>query len=62
MLFSGAVEVKDFVQGVLWRFIQCWRIGHTTFQLWGEHSTTELSPPQRNLCRQCQGVRWCYDV
>jgi len=26
------------------------------------NSTTELSPPQRNLLRQCLGVRWCRDV
>ena len=36
--------------------------GHTTFQLWGGHSTTELSSPQHNLRRQCLGVRWCYDA
>jgi len=26
------------------------------------NSTTWLSPPQRNLLRQCLGVRWCYNV
>jgi len=32
----------------------------TTFQLRGGDSTTGLSPPQRNLCRQCLRVRRCY--
>ena len=62
MLLSRAVEAKDLAQGALRWFTQCRRIGHTTFQLFGERSTTELSPPQRNLRRQFLGVRWCYDV
>jgi len=28
---------------------------------WEPDTTTELSPPQRNLRRHCLGVRWCYD-
>jgi len=28
----------------------------------GGHPNTELPPPQRNLRRQCRGVRRCYDV
>jgi len=37
-------------------------LNHTTFQLRGGYWTSELSPPQRNVRRQCLGVRWCYDV
>jgi len=29
---------------------------------WEADTTTGLSPPQRNLRRQCLGVRRCYDV
>jgi len=32
-------------------------LNHPTFQLRGGHSTTTLSPPQRNVRRQCLGVR-----
>jgi len=63
MLLTGVVVANDLAQGALRRFTQCRRIGHTTFQLrGGGHSVTEVSPPQRNLRRQCMGVRWCYDV
>jgi len=55
MLLSEAVEANDLAQWALWRFTHCQWNGHchTTFQLKGGHSTTELSPPQRNLFRQC---------
>jgi len=62
MLLTGAVEVNALAQGALQRFTQWPYIEHPTFHLRGGHSTTEQSPPQRNLRRQCLGVRWWYDV
>ena len=48
LLLAGAVEVNALVQGALRQFTQ-WhfqlRIEHSTFQLRGGQSTTELSPP-----------------
>jgi len=58
MLLTGAVEGNDLAQGALQRFTQCRSIGWATFQLRGGHSTTELTPPQRNLRRQCLSVRF----
>jgi len=49
-------------QGALRRFTQRRWIGHISFQLWGGHSITKLSLPERNLPRQCVGVKWCYDA
>jgi len=62
MLLTRAVEAKHLAQAAPQRFTQCRWIGHTTVQLRGGHSTSELSPPQRNLRHQCLGVSWCYDV
>ena len=62
LLLTGAVEANDLAQGALRPFTQCRCIWHTTFQLWGGHLTTELSSSQRNLRRECLGVRWCYDA
>jgi len=62
LLLTKAVDANDLAQKVLRRFTQCRWIGHTTIQLRGGHSATELSPPQQNLLRQCPGVRWCYDM
>jgi len=56
MLLTGTVEVNDLAQAALRRFTQYRWIGHTTFQLRGGHSITELSPPQRNVRRQCLDV------
>ena len=58
----GQFRLYDLVQGKPRRVTQCLWIERTTFQLRGGHSTAELSPPQRNLRRQCLGVRKCYDV
>jgi len=62
LLLTGEVEANDLAQEALRCCNQCRWTGHTTFQLWGVHSTTELLPPQRNLRRQCLGLRWCHDV
>jgi len=62
MLDTGAVEANDLAQGAPRRVTHCLWVGHTTFQLRGGHSATGLSPPQRNLRRQCLGDRRCYDV
>jgi len=40
LLLTGAVEASDLAQGALRRFTQCRWTVHTTFQLWGGHSTT----------------------
>jgi len=56
------LNVDDLARGAPRRVTQCLWIGHTTFPLRGGHSSTGLSPPQRNLRRQFLGVRWCYDV
>jgi len=37
-------------------------LNHPTFQSRGARSTTEPSPPKRNVRRQCLDVRWCSDV
>jgi len=62
MRLTGAVQANDLAQGAPRRVTQSLWIGYTTFQLRGGHSTTYLSPPQRNLHRQCLGVRRCYDA
>jgi len=53
MLDTGAVEANDLAQGAPRRVTHCLWVEHTTFQLRGGHSATGLSPPQRNLRRQC---------
>jgi len=58
----GAVEVNALTQGALRRCTQWPWIEHPPFQLRGGPSTTELSPPHRNVRRQRLGFRWRYDV
>jgi len=61
-LLTGAVEANDLAQGALRRYTQCRWIGHPQPSNWEAELYPQISPPQRNLLRQCLGVRWCYDV
>jgi len=58
MLLAGAADANNLTQQALQRFTQCrWIIGHTTFQLRGKNSTTELS--SSSLMLRCQVMLWC---